>query len=151
MPCPMIDSSMLTSADRKTRGNVALANAISWLVERGFVVYLPVTDNEAVDLVALRAEHVFRVSVKSTSTEKRPGSFEVALRTTSRRKDNTCKVNFLDKNQIDVLLVYVRPLRQIVWLPIHSISGRSSVCVSPSGQTPDDDVLHYFMDRKLKR
>lgn len=112
--------------DRRTKGNLAEAKALSYLVQNGYEVFLPFADNGSVDLIAIKDNIIYRVSVKSTSSRTKHGTWAVTLKTVSRRKD-TVVVNQFDKTKVDKLIVYVIPEDRIVELATTDLINKNQV------------------------
>lgn len=109
--------------DRKTKGNLGEAKALTYLVQNEYEVFLPFSDNGSVDLIAIKDKKIYRVSVKSTSSQNESGSWAVTIKTVSRRKD-TVVVNLFDKTNVDKVLVYVIPEDRIVEIEASDIVSK---------------------------
>jgi hypothetical protein len=101
--------------DRKTKGLLAESKTISELITMGCEVYTPFADNGPYDLLTIKENKIYKVSVKCSSVMKNSDTVLITLKTVSRRKENDVKVNKFDSNNIDILAVYVLPL-DIVYL-----------------------------------
>lgn len=66
--------------DTKRIGNIGEAKVLAALVEKGIPVYIPFGDNEAADLVAEINGKLCKIQVKTCSSLKDNGSYNVDLR-----------------------------------------------------------------------
>jgi hypothetical protein len=66
--------------DRKTKGRLAEAKDIAYLIENGYEVYLPFSNNSKYDVIAFKDGFVKRISIKFTSVQKESGTWVVEMR-----------------------------------------------------------------------
>jgi hypothetical protein len=66
--------------DRKTKGRLGEAKAIAYLIELGYEIYLPFSNNSRYDVIAVKDGEVKRISIKFTSMKKPSGSWVVEMR-----------------------------------------------------------------------
>jgi hypothetical protein len=90
----------------KQKGDLALSKAISYYMEAGFEVLLPIGDKRPYDLVVENAEGILRkVQCKFTSHKRKSGKYAVPLRVMGgNRSYNTAKK--YDKKDFDILFVF---------------------------------------------
>ncbi len=92
--------------DRKTKGRLAEAKVIAYLIEQGYEVYLPFSDNSKYDVLAVKNGFVKRISTKFTSVKKQSGSWVVEMRQIYRGKD-VINIDKFDSTQCDLIAVYL--------------------------------------------
>ena len=99
--------------DRKTKGRLAEAKVFAYLIENGYEVYLPFSNNSKYDALAIKGGIIKRISIKFTSVQKQSGSWVVEMRQIYRGK-NVINIDKFDKNLCDVIGVYIGPLDKVV-------------------------------------
>src|SRR5690349_16781540 len=99
--------------DRKTKGRLAEAKVISFLIENGYEVYVPFSNNSKYDVLAYKEGLVQRISTKFTSVKKHSGTWVVEMRQIYRG-NNIVNIDKFDKTQCDLIAVYIGPLDKVV-------------------------------------
>lgn len=99
--------------DRKTKGRLAEAKVITYLIENEYEVYLPFSNNSKYDLICYKDGVIKRVSVKFTSVKKLSGSWVVEMRQISRR-NNHINIDKFDSSEYDLIAVYISPKNKVV-------------------------------------
>jgi hypothetical protein len=112
---------------RKTKGRLAEAKVLTYLIENEYEVYTPFSDNSKCDLLAIKDKVVYRISVKYTSTQGPYGNWIVGLRNTSRRNNGEVKVDLFDRSSYDILAVYIGPKDEVRIVDVNSFKGTSNV------------------------
>ena len=56
--------------DRKTKGRLAEVKVFAYLIENGYEVYLPFSNNSKYDAISVKDGIVKRISIKYTSAKK---------------------------------------------------------------------------------
>ena len=110
--------------DRKTKGRLAESKVISHLIENGYEVYIPFSNNSKYDVLALKDGILKRVSTKFTSTQKPSGAWEIELRQISRRKDNAVHIEKFDNTQFDIIAVYIGPKDKVILIEARKAKKR---------------------------
>ena len=116
--------------DRKTKGRLAEAKVVSYLIENKYDVFLPFSDNSKCDLIAMLDGSVYRFSVKYTSDRSESGKWKVALRQVSRRANNTIQVDKFDKKNYDYLAVYIGPIDTVVIIDVANIDNTTQLNIA---------------------
>lgn len=89
----------------KEKGDIAVAKAISYFIERREEVLLPFGDKQSYDLVVERGKSFFRVQCKFTSHKSEYGIYKAPLRVMGgNRSRNSAKT--YSKSDFDILFVY---------------------------------------------
>lgn len=99
--------------DRKTKGRLAESKVISYLIENGYEVYLPFSNNSKYDVLVVKNGVIKRVSTKYTSVQKQSGTWRVEMRQIYRGK-NVINIDKFDSSQCDLIAVYIGPLDKVV-------------------------------------
>ena len=104
----------MTRPNKNTKqvGQLAVAKAISYFTELGWMVFLPITDRGDIDIiVSPDGKKLYRVQCKYTSKihvemwrKYRKKVFEVDLRQMKERKSNTSKL-YYTKDSFDILFI----------------------------------------------
>lgn len=102
--------------DIKLKGRLAEAKVITWFVENGYEIYLPMQDCTAVDLIVMKDGVPSRVSVKYTSFKENQ-KYRVKLSNVSRQRDGTHVERTFDASSVDLLAVYIGPEDRVVVVP----------------------------------
>ncbi|HSA83618.1 MAG TPA: group I intron-associated PD-(D/E)XK endonuclease [Patescibacteria group bacterium] len=99
--------------DRKTKGRLAEAKVIAYLIEHGYEVYLPFSNNSKYDVLAQKDSEIKRISIKYTSTKQNTATWKVEMRQIYRGKD-MIKIDKFDKTQFDLIAVYIGPKEKVI-------------------------------------
>lgn len=86
------------------KGNIGEAKALSYFISNGYEVYIPFGTATKCDLIVLKDNKTYRVSVKSTSSKNKSGSYNVRLRQSKMNEDKPFR-----KEDSDLLFVYIIP------------------------------------------
>ena len=109
--------------DRKTKGRLAEAKVIAYLIENGYEVYMPFSDNSKYDVVAIKNGVVKRISTKFTSVRKQSGSWVVEMRQIYRGKD-IINIDKFDNTQYDLIAVYLGPIDRVILVEASKATAR---------------------------
>lgn len=110
--------------DRKTKGRLAEAKVIAYLIENGYEVYVPFSDNSKYDVMAIKDGLIKKVSIKFTSVKRYSGSWAVEMRQISRR-NNRINIDKFDNTQFDIVAVYIGSKDKIVLVDAIKVKTRS--------------------------
>jgi hypothetical protein len=99
--------------DRKTKGRLGEAKAIAYLIELGYEIYLPFSNNSKYDVIAIKDGFIKRVSIKFTSVKKPSGSWDVEMRQIYRG-NGIINIDKFDNTKCDLIAVYIGPLDKVV-------------------------------------
>ena len=124
----------------KKQGNVGEARAVYEYTQRNFVVSLPLSDSDKYDMIIDDGSKLYRVQVKTSRYEVKPGVFEVNLRTSGGNR----VVNTIRKRQhddYDLLFVLVTDGR--CWsIPVENL-GESGHSIRIG--SPDDRFQKFYL------
>ncbi|MGH7204464.1 MAG: group I intron-associated PD-(D/E)XK endonuclease [Candidatus Levyibacteriota bacterium] len=109
--------------DRKTKGRLAEAKVITYLIEQGYEVYIPFSNNSKYDVIAIKDGVVKRISTKFTSVKKPSGSWVVEMRQIYRGKD-IINIDKFDNKQCDLIAVYLGPIDKVVLVEASKATAR---------------------------
>jgi hypothetical protein len=110
--------------DRKTKGRLAEAKVIAYLIEGGYEVYIPFSDNSKYDVLAIKDGIVKKISIKFTSVKKQSGSWTVEMRQISRR-NKSINIDKFDNTKFDIVAVYIGPRDKIILVDAIKVKTRS--------------------------
>ena len=133
------------------QGDIGELSAISWLVDHGARVFLPLGHSPDVDLVADFGDRLARVQVK-TSTVCRNTGFEVTLATRGGNRSWNGVVKRFCATRCDFLFVHVGDGRR--WfIPAIAVGGGSGILLGgPKYQqyeVESDRPLTVLADRRV--
>jgi hypothetical protein len=114
--------------DRKTKGRLAEAKGIAFLIQEGYEVYTPFSDNSKYDVLFFDGKTINRVSVKYTSIQTPSGKWEVGLRNISRRNNGQVHTDKFTNELYDYLAVYIGPEDRVAMVPV-TFSARSAIVI----------------------
>ena len=106
------------------KGNIGEAKALNYFISNGYEVYLPFGTATKCDLIVLKDNITYRVSVKTTSSLNSSGSYNVRI-SQGKMKDDTP----LDKEASDILFVHIIPEDRNVVLQTKDIKAQFRLCV----------------------
>lgn len=98
--------------DRKTKGRLAEAKVLAYLIELDYEVYMPFSNNSKYDAIAVKDGVVKRISIKFTSVKRPLGTWVVEMRQIYRG-NNKINIDKFDKSQCDLIGVYIGPLDKV--------------------------------------
>lgn len=101
--------------DRKTKGRLAEAKVFAYLIEHGYEVYIPLSNNSKYDALSVKDGVVKRVSIKFTSVKKPSGSWMVEMRQIYRG-NKVIKIDKFDNGTCDIIAVYIGQLIKLFLL-----------------------------------
>lgn len=99
--------------DKETKGRLAEAKVIAYLIENGYEVYIPFSNNSKYDILAVRDGVIKRISVKFTSVKKQSGTWKVELRQIFRG-NGKINVHTFNSKQYDLIAVYIGPKDKVI-------------------------------------
>lgn len=73
--------------DSNLKGNIGEASALKYFISNGYEVYIPFGTATRCDLIVIKNNTTYRVSVKSTSSKNKSGSYNVRLRQSKMNED----------------------------------------------------------------
>ena len=110
----------------KQQGALGVSKAITFFMENGFIVSLPIGDLPRYDLIVDIDGSLKRVEVKTCGLSKSPElSYEVMLRTTSGNRTST-KSTLLSSDDCDFVFIATGDGNQYLF-PIIMLEGRSTI------------------------
>lgn len=101
------------NTSQKIKGRLAETKVLSFLIEKGFEVYLPFSNNSKYDVLAIKDGVLKRISVKYTSVQRKSGTWVVEMRQIYRG-NHIVNVDKFDYHQYDVIAVYIGPRDKVV-------------------------------------
>lgn len=104
----------------KEKGDLAVAQAISYFMSNGYEVCLPIGDKRPYDLIVEQGGRLSRVQVKYAGYYKGEQKYRAALRTMGGNQSYYSAKKYED-NDFDLLFVYVENGRKFVfpWTELH--------------------------------
>ena len=101
---------------------------MSWLVEQGAKVFIPIGHSPDYDLIADFGDRLVRVQVKTSRRLTPHGRFQVMLETKGGNQSWNGVVRRFDRSRYDSLFVLVADGRR--WfIPSDRIEGTSGICL----------------------
>ena len=111
----------------KEKGDLAVAQAISYFMSNGYEVCLPIGDKRPYDLVVEQDGVLFRVQIKYAGLYKGTGKHIAALRTMGGNQSYHSAKKYLDTD-FDLLFVYVENGKKFL-IPWRELTIRNSVSI----------------------
>ena len=94
---------MFNNMNTVTQGSVGLANAISFYTLKGYIVSLPLIDNQDYDLLVDKGDGIEKVQVKTT--KRKVGKYYKVQIKTVRPNRNSNNIKRFDNKSVDLLFV----------------------------------------------
>lgn len=111
----------------KQKGDLALAKAISYFMESGCEVLLPIGDKRPYDLVIENEDGTLqKVQSKYTSHKKKSGSFIAPLRVMGGNRSSGNNAKKYNKKDFDILFVYTIESTKYV-IPFETVKATGSL------------------------
>jgi len=110
--------------DRKIKGRLAEAKVIAYLIENGYEVYVPFSNNSKYDVIAFKDGMIKKISTKFTSAKRKSGSWAVEMRQISRR-NKSINIDKFDNKQYDLVAVYIGPKDKVILIDAMKVKTRS--------------------------
>lgn len=112
----------------KQQGDIGVAQAIAYYTTEGYAVSLPLGDNTRYDLIIDKEGTLYRVQVKSTSYfDKNRKSYIACLGTSGGNKSGTKPKKRLNKEEFDLLFIYVLPTKEKYEFSSETVNGTVSM------------------------
>lgn len=86
---------------------------IEKLIEQGYEVYLPFSNNSKYDVLAIKDGVIKRISIKYTSTKQNTATWKIEMRQIYRG-NGSIKINKFNSDQFDIIAVYIAPKDKVV-------------------------------------
>lgn len=118
---------MTTIRNRNPRlqGLVGLGAAISWFIQAGYMVSIPLNDSQPYDLIADDGQRLHRVEVKTTTHRRATGNFAVGISTNGgNRSRHTVKP--FDTSASDLLFILTDD-GDVYLMPSTAVAVRGSI------------------------
>ncbi|QZE11491.1 PDDEXK endonuclease [Streptomyces phage Jada] len=115
--------------DRKTKGRLGEVKVLAYFIENGYEVYTPFSDCSKYDMIAIKDGVVNRVSVKYSGAQAPSGKWIVGLVQTSRRNNGEIKETKFNKDQYDIVAVYIGPEDRVELISASEIPGKTAIYV----------------------
>jgi hypothetical protein len=109
--------------DRKTKGRLAEVKVIAYLIENGYEVYVPFSNNSKYDVISFKEGVLKRISVKFTSIKRKSGAWDVEMRQIFRG-NNRINIHKFDNTMCDLIAVYLGPLDKVLLIEASKATGR---------------------------
>lgn len=112
----------------REQGDIGELSAMSWLVEHGAHLYLPVGHSPDIDIVAHLGGRLIRVEVKTATRQPQPGRWTVSIATRGGNQSWSGLVKYFDPDRCDFLFAHVGDGRR--WLiPTGGLDATTSITV----------------------
>lgn len=109
----------------RLQGLIGVGAAIDWFTRAGYVVSIPLNDNQPYDLVVDDSERLLRVQVKTTTARGRYGNFQLALQTAGGNQSFHTRKPF--DNTASELLFALTDAGDVYVIPCHAIAARTMI------------------------
>lgn len=120
--------SLIFRVTRKTKGRLAEAKVIAFMIENGYEVYIPFSDCSKYDLIAYRDGQLTRISVKYTSYLVN-NRWSISLKQVSRRQYGYVNVDLFVHSDYDLLAVYIGPEDKVHLLSTADFNNTTSITI----------------------
>lgn len=109
-------------------GRLGEIKVATYLMSKGFDIFIPFGSSTEVDLVGIKNRRVFKIQVKSTKTRERTNknSWVVQLKSVRSNTSNVI-INNYDNSKYDLLAVYIIPEDRIRIFLSKNINNKSSI------------------------
>ncbi len=105
---------------------------MSDLASKDYHIFCQIGGKAPFDIIAYKDGKTIRISVKSISTDiKKSGKYVAELRRV-RSNTKTTAVYKIEKNDFDIMAIYIAKEDKIVYLKIDTVIGRSSINIEPN-------------------
>jgi hypothetical protein len=117
--------SILNQKNSRKQGAVGLGECISWLVSKGYPVFIPLSDVQRYDAIAEINGELKKIEVKTTNFKNKNGSFEAALRTCGGNRTANY-IQYFDNKTVDYLFVVTGDGSRY-FIPAKEVNGTTSI------------------------
>lgn len=110
-----------------SQGSVGLGSAIAYFTAHGYVVSIPLNDNQGYDLIVDKDNHLQRVQVKTTGAKTRGSrTYTVQLKSVHARKSSKNVIRRFTADRADLLYVLVADGTKYL-IPAQLADGKTSM------------------------
>lgn len=106
------------------QGNIGEAKALQYFIKEGYEVYLPFGTASKYDMIVVKDNLAYRVSVKTTSRKAPSGKYLLKI-----EQGKLKSMKPFDKDSIDFLFAYVLPEDRYILLNAKSITKTRSITI----------------------
>lgn len=122
-PIPNL-ATMLDAKNTKTQGDIGVGQAIAWFTRNGYTVSIPLTDNQAYDLIVDKDNQIYRVQVKTTKFKKH-NHFYISLIVKGGNKSCSTAKRF-DHDIVELLFIFTNDNEQYL-IPTKEINRKQTL------------------------
>lgn len=115
------------ASNTKKQGDIGLGVAISYFVQQGITVSIPLTDSQDYDLI-VDDGGLKRVQIKTTSNKSESGGYEVGLRVLGGNRSWNGVAKVFDNTKVDYLFVLTEEGDKYL-IPADKIESKNSIVV----------------------
>jgi PD-(D/E)XK endonuclease len=110
----------------REQGDIGELSAMEWLASKGAHIYVPVGHSPDIDVVADLGGRLFRIEVKTSTSQRQGGNWRVSISTRGGNQSWTGLVKYFEPERCDYLFVHVGDGRR--WfIPTAALDCRSSL------------------------
>jgi len=113
----------------RRQGEIGLGAAIAWFSANGWLVSIPLCDNQPYDLVVDDGERLAKVQVKTTTRRAPGGNFMVQLETAGGNQSFSTRKAF-DNTAVDLVFILTDERTQYL-IPSAAIKPRRAITMCP--------------------
>lgn len=112
----------------KEKGLIGTTKVLADLVEKGFDVFLPVSEHSPIDIIACRDSKTYRIQVKYRKLS-RGNRISITLYSvwSNSKGVNTIPINL---NNIDILAIYCKDSNKIYYLDKKYLNNKGCISLS---------------------
>lgn len=115
--------------NRRAQGRVGLGAAIAWLMRCGYLVSIPLTDEQDYDLVADIDGELCKIQVKTTYYQVNGDVYQVQLQVRGGNRSGTGKTKHFDPQAVDFVFVLTDDGEKY-FIPSDAITARTMINLS---------------------
>lgn len=116
----------------KKQGTLGVSKAVSFFVEEGNTVAIPLGDDQRYDLIVDREGKLYRVEVKTTQFINSHGKYQVGLKSSSgskRQNEDKWRITNLSRNDCDLVFIWVGDGSRYL-IPIEVLDGKGNLVLT---------------------
>ena len=114
-----------STMNSRQKGDVAVADAIAWYVNRGCIVSFPMTEASRYDLIVDNGK-LLRVQCKSTTQQNKSGVFECDLRTHGGNQSWNKVHKKISASECDIVFIRTADGTRYA-IPASKVEGKSTI------------------------
>jgi len=132
-------------------GSLGEVKAIAVFIEKGFTIFTPLSGSSPFDFIAYKDNKSYRVQVKSSESSKKYNAYKVNVSNSHLRGNGLkARVKFFDRDEYDMLAVYLHVPDVVCFVKTSEISNRRTISFRESPTIHANKRKQWIISKYMK-